>query len=99
MLCKECFYYDLKNKGCLERHNMPAEEEKCYFLEPQVEISLNQAEIWEILGMFIYVRDREDPVQNSFYNKIRKTISPNFYCEDEAEAIKDEELFGYLISA
>ena len=47
--------------------------------------------------MFINLRDREDPAQNSFYNKIRKTISPNFCCEDEA--IKDEEVFGYLISA
>ncbi len=97
MLCKKCFFYDLKNKGCSQRHNMPAEEEKCYFFEPQVEISLNQAEMRAIMEMFRYVRDREDPAQNSFYNKIRKTISPNFCCEDEA--IKDEEVFGYLISA
>ncbi len=76
MLCKECFFYDLKNKGCAERHNMHAEEEKCYFFEPQVEVSLNQAEILAILGMFIYVRDIEDPAQDSFYDKIRKTISP-----------------------
>ena len=75
MLCKECFFYDLKNKGCSERHNMPAEEEKCNYFEPQVEVSLNQAEIWAIIDMFIYVRGREDPAQNSFYNKIRKIIS------------------------
>jgi hypothetical protein len=76
MLCNECFFYDLKNKGCSERHNLPAEEEKCYFFEPQVEVSLNQAEILAILGMFISVRDIVDPAQNSFYDKIRKTISP-----------------------
>lgn len=76
MLCKKCFFYDLKNKGCSERHNMPAEEEKCYFFEPQVEVSLNQAEIRAITDMFTYVKIREEPALTSLYEKIRKITSP-----------------------
>ena len=76
MICKECFFYDLRSKGCAERHNLPAEEEKCYFFEPQVEVSLNQAEILAILDMFIFVKNREDPALTSLYEKIRKITSP-----------------------
>ena len=36
---------------------MPAEEEKCYFFEPQVEISLNQAEIAGNHG-YVYICER-----------------------------------------
>ena len=39
------------------------------------------------MDMFIYVRDIEDPAQNSFYNKIRKTISP----KDEVQESKPED--------
>ena len=44
-------------------------------LTHRVEISLNKAELWAIIDMSIYVRDREDLAQNSFYHKIRNIIS------------------------
>ena len=76
MICKECFFYDLRSKGCAERHNMPAEEEKCYFFEPQVKIALNQAEIRTITDMFISITNREDPTLTTLHEKIRKIASP-----------------------
>lgn len=90
MLCEACFFYDLKNKGCSERHNMPAEEEKCYFFEPQVEISLNQAEMLAILDMFIYVRDIEDLAQNSFYDKVSKTINSQHKASGTTDNLQTE---------
>ena len=51
---------------------MPAEEEKCYFFEPQVDVSLNQAEIRVITDMFMDVKSRKDPALTSLYEKFRK---------------------------
>ncbi len=76
MFCRKCFFYDLKNKGCSERHNMPAEEEKCYFFEPQVKVTLNQAEIRAVTDIFKYMKNRENPALTSLYEKIRKITSP-----------------------
>lgn len=76
MICKECFFYDLRSKGCAERHNLPAEEEKCYFFEPQVEVSLNQAEILAISGMFVFVKNSTDPALTLLDKKFRKILTP-----------------------
>ena len=77
MICRDCFFYDLRSKGCAERYNSPAEEEKCYFFEPQVKVFLNQAEIRAIIHMFVDMKEREDPSLTSLYEKIRKITSPS----------------------
>jgi hypothetical protein len=76
MICKECFFYDLRSQVCAERYNLPAEEEKCYFFEPQVKVFLNQAEIRAIIHMFMDMKDREYLSLTSLYEKIRKVTSP-----------------------
>ena len=76
MICNECFFYDLGSKACAERHNLPAEEEKCYFFEPQVEVSLNQVEIWAILDTFMFEKDSTDPALTSLDKKFRKVLAP-----------------------
>ena len=76
MLCNKCFFFATTTKSCTERHNLPAEGDKCHFFTPQVNISLNKDEIWAVLDMYFYVRDKkEDMALNSFYDKIRMIIN------------------------
>jgi hypothetical protein len=80
MLCQKCFFYDLKNKSCAERHTLPAESEKCYYFDPQVEISLNKAELRAIMDMLIYVTSKKDQAQNSFYDKTGRLLTHKLDC-------------------
>ncbi len=66
MLCTKCFFYDCKDKSCAARHNIPAEQEKCYSFEPGIDVYLRQAEIWAIMDMLIHVKGRKDPTLNCF---------------------------------
>ena len=84
MICNKCFSYDVRNNNCAERHNMPADEEKCFYFTSQVEIALSQEEIWAILDMYLYVRERgQNAVLSSFYDKVRMAISPSRTFEKE----------------
>ncbi len=84
MICNKCFFYDVRNNSCGERHNMPAEEEKCFYFTPQVEISLSKEEIWAIIDMYLYVRERGgNAALSSFYDKVRMVISPSRTFEKE----------------
>lgn len=78
MTCNMCFFYAVSDKSCAERHNMPAEKEKCYSFTSQMDIPLSQEEIWAVVDMLLYVRDRgENEALSSFYDKIRMIISPS----------------------
>ncbi len=89
MLCKECFFYDFQDKSCVARYNMPTEEEKCYFFEEQVEVSLNQIELWAIMDMFIQEEEGlENKALRSFCNKIKMIISMPHKAFDTSTSLK-----------
>ena len=78
MICNTCFLYAISNKSCVERHNMPAKEEKCYYFTSQVEVPLSQEEIWAVIDMLLYVRERGgNAALSSFYDKIGMVVSPS----------------------
>ncbi len=39
--CEKCFFYDLEEKVCAERHTTPKEGEKCYSFTPHVAIDFS----------------------------------------------------------
>jgi hypothetical protein len=81
MGCEKCFFYNFTNKCCWERHNMPAEGEKCYFFEPQIEVALNQSEKMTIMDILLEVKERGNPVLTSLYEKIQR-IHPQSLAQD-----------------
>ncbi len=78
MICKKCFFYAVSNKSCAKRHNMSAKEEKCYYFTSQVQVPLSQKEIWAVVDMLLYVRERGGNSElSSFYDKVGMIISPS----------------------
>ncbi len=62
MKCEMCLYYDVRRKACGERHNMPAEGEKCFSFTPQIAVHLNQVKMWAVVENFLHLKELvEDP--------------------------------------
>jgi hypothetical protein len=69
---------------------MPTEEEKCYFFEEQVEVSLKQIELWAIMDMFVQEEEGlENKALRSFCNKIKMIISLPHKAFDTSTSLKE----------